>query len=203
MRSRILTTVGRGSERPTRTRITSCSAATVSGASSRSARRSSGKRRLERFRPPAVRATEQRTPIPRVDISPKREGERVRRCLVEPLRIVDRNEDRLGAGEFPAGPWRSPSRARAGRSARRPDRPAGSAAASARRCGAGRKSSAASSTCANKSTSPANESDASTPAGRATSTRQPRSDARSTPACQTVVFPIPAGPRIAERSSSV
>jgi hypothetical protein len=52
----------------------------------------------------------------------------------------------------------------------------------------------ASSTCANRSTSPANESDASTPAGRATSTRQPRSAASSTPACQTVVLPIPAGP---------
>ena len=60
-------------------------------------------RRLERFRPPAVRPHRAEDADPRVDISPKREGERVRRCLVEPLRIVDRNEDWLGAGEFLQG----------------------------------------------------------------------------------------------------
>ena len=136
----------------------------------------------------------------RVGASSKREGECVHVAVSS--HCASSTATRTGSARASScSARRGPRRERAAvdpavdRSSRR------SAAASARRCGAGSRSSAASSTCANRSTSPANESDASTPAGRATSTRQPRSAARATPACQTVVLPIPAGPLIASASA--
>src|SRR5580765_1544960 len=69
-----------------------------------------------------------------------------------------------------------------------------SATSSACRRGSGRSASTSSSTSSSRSPSAAYESCASLPAGRHASTRNPRSRAASTAACQSVVFPMPGSP---------
>ena len=159
-----------------------------------------GQRGLERVRPPGVRPDRAEDADPRVGATPERERERVHRRRVEPLRVVDRDEDRLDASELVQG-RRGPRRQRAAID------PAVGRVLPQERCRqrAPLRRRQAVKRCVvdvrEQVDEPANESDASTPAGRATSTRQPRSAARSTPACQTVVFPIPAGPRTASAAA--
>ena len=60
-----------------------------------------GQRRLERVRPPGPRPHRAEDADARVDDAPDRELERRRGRVVEPLRVVDRDDDRLIVRELP------------------------------------------------------------------------------------------------------
>jgi hypothetical protein len=124
--------------------------------------------------------------------SPQREPERVGRSPVEPLCVVDREQQR----PLPREQRNSPSVATAiarGSGGTPPASSSSSATESGRRCGGGSPASS-SPRPAKRSPSPANDNSRSGPDTRASNTRTPRALASSTAERQSSVFPIPASP---------
>ena len=121
------------------------------------------------------------------------EGERGGGGRIEPLDVVDGDEERPASGQRSQRVEQTDGdRLRLGRLARGSARR--SATSSARRCGAGSPSASSVSTSSRRSTSAPNENCASASVGRAESTRNPCALASATPVSQSVVLPIPAPP---------
>ena len=122
-------------------------------------------------------------------------AEHCQRRRVEPLDIVDREQQSLTLGEGSQDREEanatSPSSARSPSTSERPR-----AASSARRCGRGTSGNTSSATPPSRSARPTNEKPASTSEGRHDNTRYPSSAAASVTAFDNDVFPIPASPQM-------
>ena len=136
-----------------------------------------------------------------VDKAADRVGQDRRRGVVEPLGVVDRQDQRTLARELAQERRRRPPRASAGPEAGRTARPAGWRS---RGRAAGRPAGIASSasvTVDRRSVRPPRVSVRSDSAGAARRTRAPRSFARSIAARQIAVLPIPASPSMSRLAS--